>query len=493
MTRGLQLFFQTPYSADYGPMKKASGTYFPIGIGYLASFIKRHGFSAALLDPNVQDLPIARAVERARELKPSCVGISFMTPQFYWARDLAAALKTALPDTPIVMGGAHPSVLPERTLEEVPQADFVVYGEGELTNLELMEHLTEGKREAAEIDGLAWRDDGVIRLNPPRAPIEDLDSLPDPDRDLIDQSLYHVQSFLSHSSKALSIYTSRGCPGRCVFCASGHKLRSRVRDRSIPSVMAEIDTLRERFKIDYLLIKDDTFTMRKQRVEEFCDAISTRHSGLKWHCMLRVNSVTESLLKRMKEAGLNDVFFGIESGNDEILKKARKGITTERARKAVDICARLGVRSYGAFILGLPGDTHETIEQTIRFACSLPLTLAGFSILTPYPGTQCFEEYYTHDENEPIDYHQFVASSGIQYVEGYTGPVGVELSELPTLISRAQKRFYLRPSQTWRILRSSSPSMLLGCVKGATALVGKELYLRKRNRETRVAQEKTAQ
>lgn len=483
MSRGLQLLVQTPYSIDYGPMRKASGTYFPIGIGYLAAFLKKRDFSAEFLDPNVEDLPIDRVVERASRLAPTCVGISFMTPQFLWARDLATALKAALPDTPIVLGGAHPSVLPERTLKEIPAADFVVFGEGEETNLELMEHLADKKQTLAEINGLAWRDAEAIRVNPPRDLISDLDMLPNPDRDLIDQSLYHAQSFLSYSAKAKTIYTSRGCPGRCVFCASGHKLRARVRERSIANVMAEVDFLRERYGIDYLLVKDDTFTLRKERVEEFCDAIASRHPGLKWHCMVRVNSVDEPMLARMKKAGLHDVFFGIESGNNAILKKARKGITIERTREVVEACARLGIRSYGAFILGLPGETPETIEETIRFACSIPLTLAGFSILTPYPGTQCFEDYYPQEENEPIEYRQFIASSGIHYVEGYTGAVGVDLATLPMWVSKAQRRFFLRPSQILRITRSSTPSMLLGCVKGGLALCSKEIYLRTKGRK----------
>jgi radical SAM superfamily enzyme YgiQ (UPF0313 family) len=241
--------------------------------------------------------------------------------------------------------------------------------------------------------------------------------------------------------------------------------------------MKEIDYLCQRFDIDYLIIKDDTFTLRKQRVEEFCDAISQRHPSLKWHCMVRVNSVDQRLLSVMKSAGLNDVFFGIESGNNEILKKARKGITVEKTREVVEACDQLRISSYGAFIFGLPCDTAETIEQTIRFACSLPLTMAGFSILIPYPGTQVFEEYYHPDESKPIDYHKFIASTGLHYVEGYTGVEGAVLKKLPVLVSLAQKRFYLRLSQVLRILRFCTPTMLWGCFKGFFALCRKEIYL----------------
>lgn len=469
---------QAPYFEDYGPMRKAAGTYFPVGLGYISSFLKQCGYKTALFDPNVQDLHMDQIVDSIYREKPACVGISFMTPQFFWTRDFARVLKKASPEIPIVLGGAHPSALPEQTLLDIPNADYVIFGEGEQTTIELLDYLTKEKRHLAEIEGLVWRRNGEVIVNNPRDPIADLDTLPFPDRDLIDQHMYRAQSFLSYSLKAMTIYTSRGCPGRCIFCASGHKLRSRVRERSIANVIREIDYLREKFSIHYLLIKDDTFTLRPSRVEEFCDAISERHPTLKWHCMVRVNSVNKRLLGKMKSAGLNDVFLGIESGNNEILKKAKKGITVGKTREVVETCSQLGIRSYGAFILGLPGDTAETIEQTIGFACSLPLTMAGFSILIPYPGTQVFEEYYRSNVGKIVDYHQFIASTGIHYVEGYTGLDGMDLKALPALISQAQKRFYLRPRQILRMLRFSTPSMLRGFVKGSFALSSKEIYLR---------------
>lgn len=473
---------QAPYFEAYGPMRKAAGTYFPIGLGYISSFVKRRGYDVSFFDPNVEDVTPEDIAELVRQERPAVVGVSFMTPQFYAAKKIIDGIKGCRPDVPIVLGGAHPSVLPKETLVEMPNADFVVFGEGEQTILELLDHLSKGKKQLAEIDGLAWRENGKVVVNRPRELIADLDSLPFPDRDLIDQSLYHAQSFLSYSSRAMTISTSRGCPCRCVFCASGHRFRSHVRERSIANVMKEIDYLRDRFKIDYLLIKDDMFTSHKSRIEEFCSAMLQRHPGLKWHCMVHVNFVDRDLLFTMKSAGLNDVFLGIESGNNEILKKARKGITIERSREMVKACAQLGIRSYGAFILGLPGDTSETIEQTIHFACSLSLTLAGFSILIPYPGTQVFEDYYHPDESKPIDYRQFIASTGIHYVKGYTGVDGVILKTLPNLISRSQKRFYLRPKQIFRILCILTPSMLWGCVKGFLALCSKEIYLKMRQK-----------
>ncbi|MFC1489562.1 B12-binding domain-containing radical SAM protein, partial [Thermodesulfobacteriota bacterium] len=267
---------QAPYLEDYGPMRKAAGTYFPIGLGYISSFLKQHGYIATLLDPNVQTLSPDQIVDSVCREKPVCVGISFMTPQFFWARKLARVLKNASLGTPIVLGGAHPSALPEQTLTEITNADFVVFGEGEQTTLELMDYLAKGKMHLDEIEGLVWRRNDEVIVNSPRTPIADLDTLPYPDRDLIGQHLYRAQSFLSYSSKTTTIHTSRGCPGRCVFCASGHKLRTRVRERSISNIMREIDYLKGKFHIDYLLIKDDTFTLRPSRVEEFCDVISER-------------------------------------------------------------------------------------------------------------------------------------------------------------------------------------------------------------------------
>jgi radical SAM superfamily enzyme YgiQ (UPF0313 family) len=476
----LLILIQAPYFEDYGPMRKAAGRYFPLGIGYISAFVKRHGYRVRFTDPNVQDIAAPAIADLVRRENPLLVGLSFMTPQFFTARKIVNEIKSQSTETPIVLGGAHPSVMPSRTLKEIPGADFIVYGEGEQTTLELLETLSAGGRDFARIEGLAWRGGDQIVVNPPRPPLEDLDQLPHLDRELADQSLYHQQGFLSYSKKAAAIHTSRGCPGRCTFCASGYKLASKVREHSLDYVMQEIDALRRRYDINYLLIKDDTFTMRRSRVREFCRLIKARHPDLKWHCMGRVNTINAELLATMKDAGLNDIFYGIESGNDAILKRCCKNITTEQVRQAVAATARLGIRSYGAFILGLPGDSPETIEQTIRFACSLPLTMAGFSILTPYPGTKVFEDHYTRADQDQVDYHSFIASTGVHVVEGYTGLHGLDIHELPKLVAAAQRRFYMRPRQILRMLRAGTPAMFAGYLKGFAALVSKELSLRRR-------------
>ena len=319
MKSGVLFLVQTPYYEDYGPMRRAAGTYFPLGIGYIAAKVKAHGYDTCFFDTNVQDITLEDIALSVKREKPVLVGVSFMTPQFFSALKLCRAIKEHSPETLIVLGGAHSSVMPQRTLEEIPDANFIIVGEGEESTVELLNALAQGKHDFSGVKGLAWRNNGRIMFNGFREPIRDLDGLPFPDRSLIDQSLYRAQSFLSHSTKAGTVYTSRGCPGRCVFCASGYKLRSQVRERSIENVMAEIDFLRAQYDIDYLLIKDDTFTMRKARVEEFCRAFRERHPGMKWHCMVRVNTIGYELLATMQEAGLHDIFIGIESGNRSML------------------------------------------------------------------------------------------------------------------------------------------------------------------------------
>lgn len=471
------VLIQTPYFNDYGPIRKAAGTYFPLGLGYISSYVRAHGHKVLFLDPNIQPLTQKDIVTFVQSATPLLVGISFMTPQFYAAKTLAASLKLGCPDIPVVLGGAHPSVLPKRTLEEIPEADFVVYGEGEQTILELLDAVATGKPKYEQIAGLVWRKDSVI-VNEPRTPIADLDSLPFPDRSLIDQNLYRHQSFLSYFKRPRTIHTSRGCPGRCVYCASGHKLRSRIRMRSIDNVISELRDIQEKIGMDYLLIKDDMFTLSERRTREFCNAVKREFPGLRWHCMVRVDKVSEALLNEMKEAGLNDVFFGIESGNDSILNKAGKNITTSQIRQAVEATDRLKIKSYGAFILGLPGDNRETIQQTIDFACSLPLTMAGFSILIPYPGTKCFEEYFPQQEGMVIDYTSFIASSGVHFVKEYTGLNGMVVQELPEWITKAQRRFYLRPKQILRMLRGTTFRQIRGYARGAEALLERAIFLR---------------
>ena len=471
---------QSPYIKEYGAMKKAAGTYFPLGLGYISSHVKKFGFTVRFFDPNVQNISPEQIAQEVKRTKPLLVGISLMTPQFPTAKNICDVIKKSVPDANIILGGVHPSVLPRKTLEDIPSADFVCMGEGEETTLELLDTLSKKKQSFDQIKGIAWRQDNHIVLNKLRPLIANLDELSFPDRTLIDQSLYRPQSFLSFSNKSGTIYTSRGCPGKCVFCCSGHSLRARVRERSIRNIMAEIDLLRDEYGIEYLLIKDDSFPIKKRRVIEFCDALKTRHPGLKWHCMGRVDRADYQTLSRMKKAGLNDILLGIESGDDKILRKTGKKITTEQAKNTVEICDRLNIRTYGSFIFGLPGDTKRTIEKTIEFACSLPLTIASFNIMTPYPGTRAFDDFY--DQSFISDeYGNFFASTGIHYVEGYGGlGAGLKMSDLPDLIAHAQKRFYGRPSQIIRMLGHSSYITVVGYLRGFLSLVIKEISRKKR-------------
>jgi anaerobic magnesium-protoporphyrin IX monomethyl ester cyclase len=482
--KGSIILIQVPYFDSYGVMKKAAGTYFPLGLGFIAAYLQSNNYQVILFDPNVQEVALGDITEFINTNKPIMVGLSFMTPQFSIARDWCDSIRRSCPDLPIVVGGAHPSVLPEETLQGISSADVAVVGEGEETAQDLVDHLVQGSHDFSTVSGIAWRNGGQVRLNPTRPPIEDLDTLPFPDRTLIDQDLYRAQSFLAFSPYTATVYTSRGCPGRCIFCCSGHKLRSGIRERSISNVMKEIGELTSRYRVDYLLIKDDTFTLRKSRVQEFCQQIKVHHPDLKWHCMGRVNTISYEILKEMKDAGLHDIFFGIESGNDEILKKSCKGISTSQARHAVQACADLGIRTYGAFIMGLPGETEETIQETIEFACSLPLTMAGFSIMTPYPGTKAHEEFYSSSDDREDEYGCFVASSGVHYVKGYTGIPAALLEQLPQTVAYAQRRFYLRPGQILRMLRKTNASSIRGYFRGAMALLIKEFYLRSQKQRT---------
>ena len=471
---------QSEHMPDYGKRRETAAQYAPLGLEYISAYVKKEGYSVRLFDPNFQRVSMEDiAISVARET-PLLVGISFMTPSYYYASELCETIKKHSPDTPIVLGGAHPSSLVKETLQDIPNADFIIFGEGEETTLELLEWISRkgASNQLSEIRGLAWRNENSIIQNSPRPPIKDLDALPFPDRTLIDRTIYRTKSFLSYSDKTGSIHTARGCPGRCIFCASGHKLRARLRFRSIANVMKEIDLLVNEYDMEYLLIKDDTFTWKKSRVEEFCNELIARHPKLKWHCMGRVDSVDYDLLKLMKKAGLTDIFFGIESGNRDVLKRSQKGITLEQAQIAVEACDKLKISTFGGFIIGLPGDTRETMEQTIQFAKSLPLTMAGFSVMIPYPGTKAYEDYFNVEQNASVDYRKFMTGTGVDFVEGYTGLEGIAVSELPDIVLNAHQRFYLRPIQIIRMLRVAPLSELAGYIRGAFALLWKEFHLR---------------
>lgn len=442
------ILVNSPYLDMYGPIKISAGRYFPLGIGYLAAVLKKQGYEVLFLDPEVQGLDAEDIGRLFAKEKPDIVGISCASPNFRQAVKIAAlAKKNSL--AKIVLGGIHASSVPKWILENNMEIDIVVIGEGENTLLELCNYIVDHRTiDYGKIKGIAYRECSNVIINPCRAFIEDLDSLPFPARELIDLRLYRPHPYVNRAKKSCTILTSRGCPNFCVFCASHLTLGYKFRQHSAEYVLDEMGYLHNELGVNHLVINDDTFTIDKQRVEKICNGIIKNKFKIDWYCFMRVNNVTKDLIRLMRRAGCSSIGFGIESGDAQVLERLKKGINMEQCRTALKICNTEKIKALAFFVFGCPGDTTQTINKTISFAKELKPTLAFFNMLTPYPGTEIFEKFYADKIKNFGDLDNFVAVGPKASVD----PIGFTRKQMQSYIFWANVRFYLHPLQLWRIL-----------------------------------------
>ncbi len=361
---------------------------YPINLGYLASSLIRAGHEVRMLDFNV--IPVAELGNTMAEYNPELVGLTAMTSAIGNAGKIIRQIK-AISGAQVVIGGVHASALPVETMESIPELDFLVFGEGEVTLVELAE-IVERKSSAEGVAGVVYQDGGRIVKNMPRPLIEDLNTLPFPARHLLPMQLYvshHVSRGFSRSSlRIMELMTSRGCPNKCIFCAGHHNYGNRLRFRDYENIAAEIEECRAKYGITHISIEDDTFTINRNLVVKLCRFLHERR--ISWNCNTRVNTVDYELLKLMAWSGCKKVVFGVESGSPEMLIKCKKAITVDDAITAVRDAKRAGIRYVECdFLLGChPDETLEDINQTIALIHKLRPDFLAVAVMAPYPGTE---------------------------------------------------------------------------------------------------------
>jgi len=360
-----------------------------IGLAYIAAYVSARGYSVEVLDALAEDLSLEDFRLAVQARSPRCVGFSAMTYQIKSAARAAEIVKQIDPSIRTLVGGSHASALPERTLREFPCFDVCVAGEGEATAAELLNAFRNPSKDLPVIQGAYTRENGEVRKAPARPVFPNIDALPFPAFSLFPLDRY-FPFYSRRYKKELPISSSRGCPYRCSFChtAIGRKIRL----RSSENLVAEIRRNREELDVEQMIFTDENFTVNRKRAMAFCEQIVAEglHRNINYICQSRV-AVDRELLAAMRKANFTHVTFGIESGNQEILDRAHKGIRLEQSEEAIRLAHEMGIITDGNFILGLPYDTRETIQETIRFACGLPLDYASFFLLVPYPGTEVME------------------------------------------------------------------------------------------------------
>lgn len=361
---------------------------FPIGLGYLAAYLKQFGHKVIILDCLRQGYTFDVIRKKIKKINPDLVGINVMTPLTKTAVAVAKLVREFDKTIPVVGGGPHANYDYQNLLENY-DFDYIVLGEGEVTFSELVNFLSK-KRKARisrkKILGIAYKDKGRVISTGFRPPIENLDTLPYPARNLVNFDDYIIDSLLP---SAVEIMGSRGCSHRCVFCSSSHFF-GKWRARSPEDIIKEMKFLLERYpQIKSFLFYDDNFTFSKPRVIKLCQLLIDKGlNKYKWNCLARVDQVDEEMLKLMKKAGCQKISYGIESGSPRILKNINKNLNLEVARKAIKLTKKAGIEALAFFMIGNPGETERSIQQSVKFAKELNPTSTLWSITQIYPGTE---------------------------------------------------------------------------------------------------------
>lgn len=371
----------------------------PLGLGYIASMLKRNGFEVKIFDLNVESSSLKEFLSLER---PEIVGVSCVVTSVLQTFEITRKLKILLPECFVVVGGPYPSIMGEQLLSRHKEIDATVIGEGESTALELLERL-QNEQCLDGINGLIYRDKDRVKRNPPRSSIEPLDSLPFPAREELPMRLY--------GENAGAIFTSRGCPYQCIFCSRpifGRKWRG----HSPEYVLEEIGNMRRRYGIRCLSFLDDNFTFDLERAEKILDGIISKN----WKLMLyfwngiRIDNVTRGLLHKMKMAGCTAINYGVESVDPDVLVNIKKDISLNQVEKVIKKTHECGIKVNVFLMVGNPGDSIEIIEKVKNFIERVKVDGVHLSMATPLPGTKFWNwveengRWLANDSEELLDW-----------------------------------------------------------------------------------------
>lgn len=375
----------------------AKGTTVPLGLGYIASYLISKDVSAKMVDLEVENVSERGLDKLIEKESPLLIGVSCNTHTRYKAFEIVNHIKSKFIDIPVTMGGPHVTFTPENVLMNT-SADSIVRGEGEYTTYELFESIEKNK-DLKNVKGLSYKNQkNKIIHNVNRPPIEDIDSLPFPDRHSFNLKKYEL-SFPGEVKKELSghMISSRGCPYKCIFCSAASFSNKKIRYRSPQSVVDEIEYLVENLMYKKVYIYDDHFTLNSKRVIEICNEIKKRNLDFDFFCYSRVDAVTQEKFKKMAQVGCKVVSFGIESGSQKVLDYLKKGVTVNQIIDAVRICNDVGIVAKGSFITGSPCESISDFKETCKLINKLYaiqpqfIVNTGFHGVFIYPGTEVYE------------------------------------------------------------------------------------------------------
>lgn len=408
------------------------GVTHPLGLSYISSSLKKSGHEVNIIDGAFEsEYSLLRKIIK---IGPDLIGIQVSTPLWQRTKKFSRQVKNRI-DTKIAVGGPHITCAGVETIEEEKSVDFGIEGDGELVLSNLCNEL-EGSKKTFETAGLGWKNNGQLIKNEPIPNfVENLDELSFPDRTSINLDKYCPSIGFYRKRPSTNMVTTRGCRMSCEFC---HARNLPLRQRSIDNVIEELEEL-DKMGIEDIIIYDQDFGQDKKRAKKICRKIIDRNFDFYMGGNLRIDSFDEELVRLMKEAGFWRIFYGIESGVQKNLDTLRKGIKLDDIRRVVQKTDNLGIHVFGSFILGIPDETFDEGLKTIEFAKELPLTFAKFLAYSPWPRTEVWknsEKFGTLDKSS-----KNLGMNLINFV-----PKTMEKDELTTLLKKAYKEFYLRPT-----------------------------------------------
>lgn len=428
----------------------------PLGLLYVAASLEQKDHSVKIIDYCMED--VSKEKLKNALSTSDAVGISVPSNELIFTQTVSQLIKDIDSDIPLIIGGPHCAFYKEQTLTDIPHADMCVIGEGEHVSLQLA-HYLEGKKKRADIQGIYYRNNGSVCSGKPLKVIDNLDKLPFPSRHLVEKYDYGKFPFgLTLKKKVTSSITSRGCPFHCRFCTRYSNVLDGwgFRQRTPQNVLQEFETLIGHY--GSMLIVDDSFLADKKRAHAIFDGLISMGSDIDLHIVgTRVDYADKDLYKKMKQAGVKMVTYGIESGNQDVLDFYDKRVTVKQIRDTVQLAREMNFFTVATFIIGAPIETEEHIKNTIKFACSLPLDVALFGALGYMRGSQLWDEAV---KNNLLSKD----SEGV-LADSRKGLGNFTLEELITYGSEAFQRFYFRPQfilgQIYRSILRNDYSLLL--------------------------------
>ena len=456
------LLLNSPYIDSIYDFKQEFSVEYPLGLAYLAGMMEQEKIPNDVLDANALGLSLDSAIQRILNKKPDILGLTATTTTIIICSKIAGKIKEKLPNTITIVGGAHLSAFPDACIEEFPSFDYAVQGDGELPLVELYHTLIEGKTVSndskrwvpTEKKGGIWFRDhcGKIAHYETIRQFKHLDDIPFANRQKFPNDKYRVGPLMDigyRGSQIGKIAGSRGCPYRCVFCSEG-KSWPPYRSRTPENIFKEMETMYHKEGVRHIFFVDDTINVRTNDLMKLSEMIIKSGMKIYWHCYARVHPIDDEILSAMKRSGCFGIMFGVESGDPHLIKTLGKNINLEQARNAIRLSKKFDLKTLAFFMFGLPGDTPETCENTIRFAKELNPDLAFFSMTVPFPGTELYDNYV---QSKVLPTNFTWDAFTLHKKNSMHQTANMSSEEVLYYYNKAHTVFYLRPRYWARVIK----------------------------------------